>query len=105
MSASSHASALYRERSEFSQIQRLTSLCLLEFSGFYILFNLQFSRFLVAVVLSGNFDIISRLQAFVNNFFHLFSSFLKLDFDDNSFGKRAEKEGFEPSRRFPDLHP
>ena len=44
-------------------------LFLFEFSGFYILFNLQFSRISVVVHLSGNFDSISRSQLFVNNFF------------------------------------
>ena len=44
-------------------------LFLFEFSGFYILFNLQFSRISVVVHLSGNFDSISHSQLFVNNFF------------------------------------
>ena len=41
----------------------------LEFSGFYILSNLQLSRFFVVVCLSSNFDSLSYLQLFVNNFF------------------------------------
>ena len=89
--------------SEFSQIQRSKpDLLFSEFSGFYILFNLQLSRFVVAVHLSGNSFIIPQSQLFVNNFFNFifcyFHSRLHLE-------KRAEKEGFEPSRRFPDLHP
>ena len=57
--------------SEFSQIQRSKpDLLFSEFSGFYILFNLQLSRFFVVVYLSGNSFIIPQLQLFVNNFFN-----------------------------------
>ena len=45
---------------------------LLEFSGFYILFNLWFSRFFVVVCLSSNSFSISDVVLFVNNFFYLF---------------------------------
>ena len=44
-----------------------------EFSGFYILFNLQLSRFVVANFFKSNSDIISRFLLFVNNFFDIFS--------------------------------
>ena len=47
-------------------------LFLLEFSGFYILFNLWFSRFFVVVCLSSNSFSISDVVLFVNNFFYLF---------------------------------
>ena len=54
----------------------------------------------LVVVFRGNSDILSQSFAFVNNFFQLFSdSFL------SSIQSSAEKEGFEPSRRLPDLHP
>jgi hypothetical protein len=47
--------------SEFSQIQRSKpDLLFSEFSGFYILFNLQLSRFFVVVHLSGNSFIIPQ---------------------------------------------
>ena len=45
---------------------------LFEFSGFYILFNLWFSRFFVVVCLSSNSFSISDVVLFVNNFFYLF---------------------------------
>ena len=47
-------------------------LFLLEFSGFYILFNLWFSRFFVVVCFSSNSFSISDVVLFVNNFFYLF---------------------------------
>ena len=80
MSASSHASALYRERSEFSQIQRLTSLCLLEFSGFYILFNLQFSRFASRCFAIARifYHILFRLSTTFLFFFVVFSQLFRL---------------------------
>ena len=60
--------------SEFSQIQRSKpDLLFPEFSGFYILFNLQLSRFVVANFFKSNSDIISRFLLFVNNFFDIFS--------------------------------
>ena len=43
--------------------------------------------------LSDNFYILPKSFAFVKNFFELFSKF------------KTQKEGFEPSRRFPDLYP
>ena len=55
----------------------------------------------LVVVLSGNSGILSQLFLFVNNFFQLFSKFFFKIFNQSL----AEKEGFEPSRRFPDLHP
>ena len=46
--------------SEFSQIQRSKpDLLFSEFSGFYILFNLQLSRFVVANFFNSNSGIIS----------------------------------------------
>ena len=48
------------------------TLFLFEFSGFYILFNLWFSRFFVVVCLSSNSFSISDVVLFVNNFFYLF---------------------------------
>ena len=48
------------------------TLFLFEFSGFYILFNLWFSRFFVVVCLSSNSFSISDVVLFVNNFFNLF---------------------------------
>ena len=63
--------------SEFSQIQRSKpDLLFSEFSGFYILFNLQLSRFVAANFFKSNSDIISRFFLFVNNFFDIFSIFL-----------------------------
>ena len=70
---------------------------------------------LVASVLSSNSFILSQLVAFVKNFFNFFyfsffQSFL-MPFGIGSRVKKiiiwnwAEKEGFEPSRRLPDLHP
>ena len=52
------------------------------------LFTVQLSMF--SVVFS-NSDILSHSEVFVNNFFILFRS---------SSDERAEKEGFEPSRRY-----
>ena len=51
----------------------------------------SFSNFFELLLSSSNSDILSYLFFLVNNFFKLFT--------------RTEKEGFEPSRRFPDLHP
>ena len=84
--------------SEFSQIQRSKpDLLFSEFSGFYILFNLQLSRFFVVVHFSGNSFILPQSQLFVNNFFNFifcyFHSRLHLE-------KRAERVGFEPTRPF-----
>ena len=76
----------------------------------------------VLLPLRSNFDILSWLDLFVNYFFKLFSKFFRKDFQYSTFrlfrqaffffiknstfaGKRTEKEGFEPSRRLPDLHP
>jgi len=47
----------------------------LEFSGFYILSNLQLSRFFVVGLFSSNFYILSQSLVFVNNFFHFFISY------------------------------
>ncbi|MDU1138909.1 hypothetical protein, partial [Enterocloster bolteae] len=61
---------------EFSQIQRpKPDLLFLEFSGFYILSNLQLSRFFVVGLFSSNFYILSQPLVFVNNFFHFFISY------------------------------
>ena len=76
--------------------------------GFYICLHKNFQGFtycsvfkVLVVVLSGNSGILSQLLLFVNNFFQLFSKFFFKIFNQSL----AEKEGFEPSRRFPDLHP
>ncbi|WP_207671133.1 MULTISPECIES: hypothetical protein, partial [unclassified Clostridium] len=59
-----------------SQIQRSKpDLLFLEFSGFYILSNLQLSRFFVVGLFSSNFYILSQLQVFVNNFFYFLFSY------------------------------
>ena len=71
---------------------------------FFELFSLNLSRLfhcsvikvLCPAVLRDNFYILSQLSAFVNRFFHKINNFLE---------NRAEKEGFEPSRRLPDLYP
>ncbi|ENZ37993.1 hypothetical protein HMPREF1089_05334, partial [Enterocloster bolteae 90B3] len=47
-------------------------LLFLEFSGFYILSNLQLSRFFVVGLFSSNFYILSQSLVFVNNFFNFF---------------------------------
>ena len=44
-----------------------------------------------------NSAILSDVKLFVKNFFHKKYHFV--------FGFQTEKEGFEPSRRLPDLHP
>ena len=49
--------------------------------------------------------IISQSSLFVNNFLWLIFIFLPEGQKNNHLEKWAEKEGFEPSRRFPDLHP
>ena len=61
--------------SEFSQIQRSKpDLLFSEFSGFYILFNLQLSRisFRCQTCLLQRLFIITGCLSFVNNFFNLF---------------------------------
>ena len=58
--------------SEISFQRCPTRTLLLEFSGFYILFNLWFSRFFVVICLSSNSFSISDVVLFVNNFFYLF---------------------------------
>ena len=117
----------------------------LEFSGFYILSNLQLSRFIVYLVASAatliyyhiyqilsttfltffdfcfqpngfpqssvavvfcpagiNYTItVVYCQQLFKTFFHLTNKSEK----NNHLENGAEKEGFEPSRRFPDLHP
>ena len=66
--------------SEFSQIQRSKpDLLFSEFSGFYILFNLQLSRFLFRcqTCLLQRLFIITGCFSFVNNFFNLFFCFFR----------------------------
>ena len=50
------------------------------------------------LVLCDSLIILSKHQSFVNNFF-------SKKLDQLIFQIRAEKEGFEPSRRLPDLYP
>ena len=45
---------------------------------------------------NSNSDILSYIFLLVNNFFEVFQKL---------FSNKTEKEGFEPSRRLPDLHP
>ena len=59
-------------------------------------FTVQLSRF---VVLSNSLFILSHPKLFVKNFFNFFSKF------STSQKIKAEKEGFEPSRRVNDLLP
>ena len=59
-------------------------------------FTVQLSRF---VVLSNSLFILSHPTLFVKNFFNFFSKF------STSQKIKAEKEGFEPSRRVNDLLP
>ena len=59
-------------------------------------FTVQLSRF---VVLSNSLFILSHSKLFVKNFFNFFSKF------STSQKIKAEKEGFEPSRRVNDLLP
>ena len=78
------------------------------------LFTVQLSMFFVVF---SNSDILSRSEVFVNNFFiflfQLFradvlsfvNNFFKKKFEQHILQIRAEKEGFEPSRRLPDLYP
>ena len=66
--------------SEFSQIQRSKpDLLFPEFSGFYILFNLQLSRFSFCcqTCLLQRLFIITGCLSFVNNFFNLFFCFFR----------------------------
>ena len=66
--------------SEFSQIQRSKpDLLFSEFSGFYILFNLQLSRFLFCcqTCLLQRLFIITGCFSFVNNFLKLFFCFFR----------------------------
>ena len=66
--------------SEFSQIQRSKpDLLFSEFSGFYILFNLQLSRFSFCcqTCLLQRLFIITDYLSFVNNFFNLFFCFFR----------------------------
>ena len=56
-----------------------------------------FSNFFDVVRLARTDDILSYSLPFVNTFLKLFSSFFRC--------RRTEKEGFEPSRQFPDLRP
>ena len=66
--------------SEFSQIQRSKpDLLFSEFSGFYILFNLQLSKFLFCcqTCLLQRLFIITGCLSFVNNFFNLFFCFFR----------------------------
>ena len=66
--------------SEFSQIQRSKpDLLFSEFSGFYILFNLQLSRFSFCcqTCLLQRLFIITDCLSFVNNFFNLFFCFFR----------------------------
>ena len=65
--------------SEFSQIQRSKpDLLFSEFSGFYILFNLQLSRISLRcqTCLLQRLFIITGCFSFVNNFFNLFFRFI-----------------------------
>ncbi len=121
----------------FSKLKALTfAFCFKKFSGFYILFNLQFSRswftaafqrrvifYHIRLLLSTAFFFSLKLffqssslfcscsqawdisyhilRPLSTTFLHLFDwpeSLINLE-------KEAEKEGFEPSRRLPDLHP
>ena len=60
--------------------------------------NNFFKLFFVAFLnlSNSNSDILSYIFLFVNNFFEVFQKL---------FLNKTEKEGFEPSRRLPDLHP
>ena len=89
--------------SEFSQIQRSKPdlFNFLNFQGFTycLIFNYQGSLLLsVSAATRLYYHSHNRLSTtFLNLFFAVFSA--------PHLEKRAEKEGFEPSRRFPDLHP
>ena len=61
-------------------------------------FNFFQTLFLMNLCLADSLFTLSRLQAFVNKFFHFFEKFI-------FFKKITEKEGFEPSRRVNDLYP
>ena len=99
-------------------IVKLSRFCLVHLdcsavvrSSFYILshcfvFVNNFFNFFYFVCLSislifDSVDSISLVQPSVKNFFQIFSYFLKYGI----LKKVTEKEGFEPSRRSPDLHP
>ena len=90
------------------------------------LFTVQLSMFFVVF---SNSDILSRSEVFVNNFFIFLFQLFRADvlsfltalifyqivcrlsttfskkFEQHILQIRAEKEGFEPSRRLPDLYP
>ena len=90
------------------------------------LFTVQLSMFFVVF---SNSDILSRSEVFVNNFFIFLFQLFQADvlsfltalifyqivcrlstnfskkFEQHILQIRAEKEGFEPSRRLPDLYP
>ncbi|MBS5284460.1 MAG: hypothetical protein KHY46_11455, partial [Clostridiales bacterium] len=71
--------------SEFSQIQRSKpDLLFLECSGFYILFNLQFSRFFVVVISAATFISYHSRFCLSTTFFILFSLFSSAGSNDNT---------------------
>ncbi|MCU6801262.1 hypothetical protein, partial [Alitiscatomonas aceti] len=65
---------------------------------FRVLHTVQFSRFCaVLVFLSDSLASLSQLFLFVKSFFKLFSKFLSAF---SILELQAQKEGFEPSRRY-----
>ena len=70
----------------------IISKCFMFVNNFFKLFFVAFLN-----LSSSSSDILSYISLSVNNFFEVF--FQKL------FSNKTEKEGFEPSRRLPDLHP
>ena len=109
----------------FSWTSRLNQKPLfLEFSGFYILFSFQGSLLSQRQLIYFIISILACQQLFLIYFLFFFfksavSSTAQLVYHENSsvsstflflfflafFKKETEKEGFEPSRRLPDLHP
>ena len=65
------------DRSACSWISQFIFLKILEFSGLHYCLFVKDQGFFVAVVLSGNSDILSWPLSFVNNFFDFFKSFFQ----------------------------
>ena len=65
------------DRSACSWISQFIFLKILEFSGLHYCLFVKDQWFFVAVVLSGNSDILSCPLSFVNNFFDFFKSFFQ----------------------------
>ena len=72
--------SIFFHRSACSWISQFIFLKILEFSGLHYCLFVKDQCFFVAVVLSGNSDILSRPLSFVNNFFKKLFCLEKLSF-------------------------